>query len=131
MPWFPDNSSTANRSNPKSRCTNGRTWREASGWFGYQLTIPSSTAATHGRSLALLITYSDGQRDRRFDILVNDRVVASVVLEGQHPDRFTDATYLVPPDVVLAANSVLTVKFVAKPGSRTGAVYDVRLLDER
>ena len=111
--------------------TNGRTWREASGWFGYQLTIPSSTAATRGRSLALLITYSDGQRDRRFDILVNDRVIASVSLEGQHPDRFTDATYLVPPDVVLAANGVLTVKFVAKPGSRTGAVYDVRLLDER
>ena len=62
---------------------------------------------------------------------MNDRVVASVSLEGQHPDRFTDATYLVLPDVVLAANGVLAVKFVAKPGSRTGAVYDVRLLDER
>ena len=30
-----------------------------------------------------------------------------------------------------AANGVLAVKFVAKPGSRAGAVYDVRLLDER
>ncbi len=79
----------------------------------------------------MLVTYSDGQRDRRFDILVNDRAIASVALDGQHPDRFTDATYLIPPDVVPATNGVLTVKFVAKPGSRTGAVYDVRLLDER
>ena len=62
---------------------------------------------------------------------MNDRAITSVALNGQHPDRFTDATYLIPPDVVLAANGVLTVKFVAKPGSRAGAVYGVRLLENR
>jgi hypothetical protein len=111
--------------------TNGRSWRDASGWFGYELHVPASTAGVSGPSLALLLTYSDGQRDRRFDIVVNDRAIATVALDGQHADRFTDVAYLIPPDVVLAANGVFTVKFVAKSGSRAGAVYDIRLLDER
>jgi uncharacterized protein len=108
---------------------NGRTWREASGWFGYELRIPASVKAD--TPLALLVTFSDGQRDRRFDILVNDRAIASVALDGRRPDRFTDVTYPIPPEIVLATNGVLTVKFVAKPGSRAGAVYEVRLLDRR
>jgi DUF1680 family protein len=111
--------------------TNGRSWRDASGWFGYELRFPAQSSAVPGRSLMLAVTYSDGQRDRQFDIVVNDRPIASVALNGQHPDRFVNATYLIPPDLVLAANGVLAVKFVAKPGSGTGAVYDVRLLDER
>jgi hypothetical protein len=89
------------------------------------------SATTHdvtGASLALLVTYSDGQRDRQFDILINDRAIASVSLDGHHPDRFTDATYPIPPDVVLAAKRVFMVKFVATPGSRAGAVFDLRLV---
>jgi hypothetical protein len=85
-----------------------------------------------GEPLVLRVTYSAGQRDRQFDILVNDRVLASVTLDGQHPDRFLDATYPIPADVVSAAsNGVLTVKFVARSGSRAGAVYDVRMLAAR
>ena len=111
--------------------TNGRTWREASGWFGYELRIPSASSAARGKSLALRVTYSDGQRDRLFDIVVNDRAIASVSLNGQHPDRFADVTYRIPPDLALAANGIFHVRFVAKPGSRAGAVYDVRLLEDR
>ncbi len=111
--------------------TNGRAWREASGWFRYELRIPAASSAARGKSLALRVTYSDGQRDRMFDILVNDRAIAAVSLEGQHPDRFADVTYRIPPDLALAANGILRVRFVAKPGSRAGAVYDVRLLEDR
>ena len=78
------------------------------------------------------MTYSAGQRDRQFDILVNDRVIASVSLDGQQPDRFVDATLSgYRPTWCGPPTACLTVKFVAKPGSRAGAVYDVRLLDER
>ncbi len=111
--------------------TNGRSWREASGWFGYELRIPAGSSAAGPRSLALVVTYSDGQRDRQFDIVVNERPLASVALDGQHPDRFTDVTYRIPPDIVLAANDILMVKFVAKSGSRAGAIYDLRLLEDR
>jgi hypothetical protein len=136
--------------------TNGRTWRDAGGWFSYELRIDSinsprstreiqpepGTPATSARPrstngeplepLELLVTYWAGQHDRRFDILVNDRVIASVALDGAQPDRFVDAKYSIPADVVRAStNGVLTVTFSAKPGSRAGAVYDVRLLGAR
>jgi len=106
--------------------TNGRSWRDASGWFSYEL-------KGVGRGpLSLLVTYSAGQRDRQFDILVNDRVIAAVTLSGQQSDRFTDATYPIPEAIASAAKGgVLTVKFAAKPGSRAGAVYDVRLIAAR
>jgi DUF1680 family protein len=104
--------------------THDRTWRDAAGWFSYDL----QAVATDG-PLELLVAYSAGERGREFDIVVNDRVVASVALDGRHPDRFVDATYVIPADVVAAAkDGVLIVKFVAKPGSRAGAVYDVRLM---
>jgi len=133
--------------------TNGRTWRDASGWFSYELRLdsvdslrstrgiqpepaaPASSVrpgSTNGEPLELLVTYWAGQRDRRFDILVNDRVIASVALDGAQPDRFVDTRYSIPADVARAAtNGVLTVNFSAKPGSRAGAVYDVRLLRAR
>jgi DUF1680 family protein len=118
--------------------TNGRNWREASGWFGYELRLSALDGAKAPSphrpdgGLQLLVTYSAGQRDRRFDVLVNDRVITSVSLEGDKPDRFTDVSYEIPAEIVSAAKGgVLTVKFVAKPGSRAGAVYDVRLLAGR
>jgi len=104
--------------------TNGRSWRETSGWFAYEL----KAGAARDR-LSLLVTYSAGQRDRQFDILVNDRPIASVTLAGEQPDRFIDTTYEIPADVArVARDGVLVVKFVAKAGSRAGAVYDLRLL---
>jgi hypothetical protein len=107
--------------------TNGRAWREATGWFSYELRVSGS-----GARVELQVTYSAGQRDRLFDVLVNDRVIASVALDGRQPDRFIDATYPVPAEVLSAAtNGLLTVRFRAKPGSRAGAVYDVRLLAAR
>jgi hypothetical protein len=54
-----------------------------------------------------------------------------VALNGRQPDRFTDADYAIPSDLVTAAaakDGLLTVKFVARPGSRAGAVFDLRLL---
>jgi uncharacterized protein len=132
--------------------TNGRSWREASGWFSYDLTLRTADAqrsapgtqssapdaaasgtqrTVSGGPLELRVTYSAGQRDRQFDIRVNDRVIATVTLNGGQPDRFLDATYPIPVDLVSPANGVLTVTFAAKPGSRAGAVYDVRLLAGR
>jgi len=119
--------------------TNGRSWRESSGWFSYELRRPASAAAAGAAALGagaakrgplmLQVTYSAGQRDRQFDIVVNDRAIATVALNGQQPDRFTDAHYAIPDDIVNAAkDGLLVVKFVAKSGSRAGAVFDVRLM---
>ena len=102
----------------------GRLWREASGWFSYDL-------GTRGerRPLALIVTYSGGERGRRFEIRLDDRAIADVALDGREPDRFVDVTYPIPRDLVEAAtDGTLTLTFAARPGSRTGGVYDVRLV---
>jgi hypothetical protein len=104
--------------------THGRTWRDATGWFSYDL----QAGAAKG-PLELLVTYSAGDRGRQFDIVVSNRVIGSVALDARYPDRFVDVTYVIPADVVAAAaDGVLTVKFIAKQGSRAGGVYDIRLI---
>jgi hypothetical protein len=104
--------------------THGRRWRDATGWFSYDLT----TGGARG-PLALRVTYSAGDRNRQFDIVVEGRRIATVALDGRRPDRFDDVTYPIPGEIVEAAtDGVLTVRFMARPGSRAGAVYDVRLV---
>ena len=75
----------------------------------------------------LMVTYYGGERGRRFEILANDRSIASVVLNGQDRDQFVDVIYPIPAESVAADGSV-TIRFVARNGSRAGAVYGVRLL---
>ena len=102
----------------------GRPWRDASGWFSDHL-------GTRGerRPLALIVTYSGGERGRRFEIRLDDRAIADVALDGREPDRSLDVTYPIPGDLVEAAtDGALTVTFAARQGSRAGAVYDVRLV---
>jgi uncharacterized protein len=104
--------------------THGRPFRDATGSFGYDLKRGTSTGP-----LQLLVTYLANERDRRFEIRVDDRPVASVTLDGRQPDRFTDVAYPIPAEVIAAdADGMLSVRFVAQPGSRAGAVYDVRLV---
>jgi uncharacterized protein len=104
--------------------TYGRSFRDASGSFGYDLKRGTSSGP-----LQLLVTYLANERGRRFEIRVDDRPVASVTLDGRQPDRFTDVAYRIPADIIAAdADGVLSVRFVAQPGSRAGGVYDVRLV---
>lgn len=106
----------------RTGATQGRRWREAvGGWFSYKL---NATGAA-GASLELIVTYDGGERDRKFDVVLNDRVLATVELTGQQRDRQLDVAYPVPAD--LAAAGSLTVKFVAPDKARTGSVYGVRL----
>jgi uncharacterized protein len=102
----------------------GRTWRDAGGWFAYDL-----RAGAAREPLELLVTYSAGERGRAFDILVGERTIASVTLDGRERDRFVEVAYPVPAEAATASpDGTLTLRFVARPGSRAGAVYEVRLL---
>ena len=83
--------------------THGRPFRDAGGWFGYELKRGNAPGP-----LQLLVTYLANERDRRFQILVDDRPVATVALDGRQPDRFTDVAYPIPADVIAAdADGVL------------------------
>ena len=64
-------------------------------------------------------------RTGAFDLLVNDRLVATVSSKGDQRNRFVDVAYPLPAD--LAGAGTLTVKFAAKDKSRTASIYGVRL----
>jgi hypothetical protein len=108
----------------------GRSWRDAGKWFSYELKIPGHAQLPADTALELRVSYFAGERDRRFDILVNDQVLETVELAGHQHDRFVDVSYPIPAALVRAAtgSGILRVKFVAKEKSRSGSIYDVRLL---
>jgi hypothetical protein len=99
-----------------------RHWRTAQGWFSYDLRNES------GEARKLRLTYFGQDRDRSFDIFVNDRLLKSVELNGAEGDRFFDVDYILPENVV--KEKILTVKFVAKEGSTAGGIFYVRLLKQ-
>jgi hypothetical protein len=76
----------------------------------------------------LRVTYYGGDKDRHFTILVNDRIIADVVLDGTHGDDFYTVDYAIPQDVLQEAHGELKVKFVAAKGSVAGGIYEARLL---
>lgn len=108
--------------NSQSGVTHGRRWRDAAGWFSYNMKAESD------EPLELRVTYYGGERERKFHILVNDQVIESVDLKGGKSDQFTDVSYRIPTEIVRTGKGVLTVKFAAKENSRTGSIFGVRVL---
>ncbi len=99
----------------------GRHWRDAGGWFSYKL------KAAPGAAFELIVTYDANERGRKFDILADDRAIATVALDARQRDRFVEVAYPIPLEVAAAGGS-LTIKFAAHANSRTASIYGVRLV---
>lgn len=100
--------------------TEGIHWREANGWFSYQLQNHNKNAKY------IYLTYFDVNPDRQFDILINDRVIETINLEGRKKEKVLEAVYTIPEN--LRMEKILTVSFVAKERSLTAKIVQVRLL---
>jgi len=101
---------------------NGRRWRHGK-VVQYTLNLGKAAEAE------LLVTYSGNDRDRNFDILVNEVPVATVKLKGERLGEFVDVRYALPAEAVKAAkDGRLVIRFRAHPNSLAGGLYDVRLL---
>jgi len=102
----------------------GRKWRHAvdGGWFGFELEgVPSEPQE-------LMVTYwgSDGG-NRVFDLLVNERKLATQRLQNNRPNQFYEEVYAISAD--LAGDSgQLRIRFQAHPGATAGGVFGVRLV---
>jgi hypothetical protein len=96
-------------------------WRDATNWFSYNLTDKKNEAKT------LQITYFGLDKDRNFDIFINDIKIASVSLIGDKGDTFYIIDYSIPAGIN-KNKSVLTLKFVASENSKAGGIYYIRLL---
>lgn len=100
-------------------------WRHAHGWFSYQLKDENKEARV------LRVTYYGMDKDRIFDILVNDRKIATEELDGSQGDRFFTVDYPIPAELTEnVPDNKLEIKFAAGPGSVAGGIYYVRLLKE-
>lgn len=99
-----------------------RHWRHATGWFSYDL------KNSKGQARTLRITYYGGDKDRTFDILVNDQLLKTVKLDGTQGDGFYDVDYDLSQHLAQYSGEVIQVTFRAHPGSVAGGIYYVRLL---
>lgn len=109
--------------NSNSGVHKNRHWRDATGWFSYELKNKEAEAKT------LRITYYGKDSGRNFKILINGNVIATPELTGTQGDVFYDVDYPLPQELV-EENEILNLRFEALPGSVAGGIYGVRLLNE-
>lgn len=99
----------------------GRRWRDGAS-FQYVLNSRGEKAAD------LVVTYWGGDAGRTFDILANDKVLATEELKNERPGVFFERRYPIPSEVLeAAADGRVIIKFVAKVWV-AGGVFDVRLM---
>jgi hypothetical protein len=97
-----------------------RHFRNGKGWFSYVLKNPGLNASK------LRLTYFGREKNRNFDIYINQQLAASVKLDGTGGDQFTEVDYPLPQQVL--KNHQLEVKFVAEDQSAIANIYEVRLM---
>ena len=101
-------------------------WRAApnGGYFSYDMKVDPSSPMT------LYCTYwgNDGG-NRRFDILVNDVVIATQELEFNVPGHFFAVEYKIPRKLT-EGKSEVTVGFQGYPGMIVGALYGCQMLKQ-
>ncbi|WP_338764021.1 glycoside hydrolase family 127 protein [Massilia sp. METH4] len=95
----------------------GRHWRHATGWFSYVLNNPK------GEGKVLRLTFASGDAGRKFDILVDGKLLSQVELKKEG-EAFYTRDFTLPEDL----GKKVEVKFVAQPGSIAGGLYGLRLL---
>lgn len=103
---------------------NDRTFREADehGWFSCDVRVMP------GEENTVMFTYWGSERGRKmFDILVDDTKLGTQELNSNDPGHFFDVSYKLPAELTKGKEKV-TIKFVALPGKRVGAVYSCRIV---
>ena len=84
------------------------------------------TMKTRGGPLVLQATYWGDERNRSFDILVDNVKVATQNLDADRPGKFFDVEYVLPV-ALTRGKSAVTVRFVPAEGNTAGPVFGVRL----
>lgn len=95
-------------------------WRSSADFFSYRMRI-------NDKVKTLAITCYGKESGRDFDIYLNDLKLTHVSLDGSGPDTFITKEYMIPANAAAGANTI-AVRFVASPGSKTAAIYDVRMM---
>jgi len=108
--------------NTNSGVNQGKHWRDAAGWFSYQMDDKE------GKACKLRVMYFGLDNGREFTISINDEKLADVTLDGSKGFEFFTVDYDIPQEILEKAAGKLRVKFEAVPGSVAGGIYEVRLM---
>lgn len=103
--------------------TLGKKWCDTDGgYFSFEMAVDPALPAN------LVLTYwgSDGG-NRKFDILVEDEVIAVEELTAHKPDEYFDRTYPVPFHLIKDKTKV-TVKLRAYSGNKAGGIFFARMM---
>ncbi|TKB43818.1 glycoside hydrolase family 127 protein [Thalassotalea mangrovi] len=102
---------------------NGRRhWRHAHDWFSYRLNTKGET------NPVLRLTYFGLDKDRRFDILIDNKLLTSVSLSGDKGATFYSVDYPIPSHLLPTDSHYLRITFKAHKDSIAGGLYGIRLL---
>lgn len=92
------------------------------GSISYNLKVDSA------RPMSLYCTYwGNDSVGRRFDILINEKVIATQTLEFNDPGHFFDVEYKIPETLTHGQTNV-TVTFQAYPRKTAGGLYGCQML---
>ena len=106
--------------------TDGRNWRHApdGGWFSWDLKV------LPGQPQELRVRYcGDDTGGREFDVLADERKLATVKLDKNRPGTFYEETYALPVELT-RGKSRITIRFQAHPGRLAGGVFGCRILQD-
>jgi len=101
----------------------GKGWRHApDGWFSWDLKVLPDAPMT------LICTYwGSDVPPRTFDVLVDDKVIATQSLDRNKPGEYFEVEYKIPADLTRGKAKV-TVKFRAHKGNTAGGVFECATL---
>jgi hypothetical protein len=105
----------------------GRTYRDGDE-FAYRLKVPAGVP-----SLLKVTYWGEEAQPRKFDIYLNDHLLATQELFRAHPGHFFDQDYVIKPEWLPSGANGGTVdvviRFAAEPGGfRAGGIYGLRIL---
>lgn len=96
--------------------------------FSYQLRMPP------GRAGRLIVTYWGSDGGREFDVLANERVLATQRLANNRPGEFYEETYEVPAELIAGETNAfgkkvetVTIRFRSRNKDVAGGVFGLRM----
>jgi len=93
-----------------------------SGWFSFDMKIDPCIP------VALIVEYWGGfPGAKTFDILINDKLIATENISGKKEGQFINVQYDIPEEIS-NGKSKITVKFQAYPHNTAGPVFGVRTI---
>ena len=101
---------------------NGREARAGS-FFSFEMKVEPATGAGN----SLLLTYIGDDKDRKFDIIVNGRKIATEELTGAATGKFYNRAYVLPGELIEHAKTI-TVRIEANYNKTAGRVFNARTI---